>query len=148
MEDTAKSPQHFNFYDFTQACRRTWRQDEQSTAAVLDRFQQALNVSHATDGICTEAGEIKDIVKAFLFYNRSPDRQHIVEELGDILHYIAIFIDEANKWGNFSNPITIEEAMTSNIRKLKARYPEGFSETSANNRDKENEYKAMECNNE
>lgn len=130
------------FHEFTQNCRRTWTADETTVDENIQRFRKAINLVHATDGICTEAGEIKDILKRFLFYGSDMDRTHVVEELGDLMHYMVIFVDEVNKFFP-ENPICLEEAMKANTKKLRARYPDGFTKEAANNRNVRLEYEAM-----
>lgn len=94
-----------------------------------------IRLDHASDGLCTEAGEFKDALKKFKFYGRDIDRTNLIEELGDILWYVGIACDVMN--------VSLEEVMEKNIAKLKARYGEKFSEECAENRDLENEKKVL-----
>ena len=91
---------------------------------------------HAGMGIATEAGEFLDALKKSIFYGKELDRVNLKEELGDLLWYIAIAMDELGT--NF------ETEMERNIKKLKARYPEKFTQEHAEYRDLETERKILE----
>lgn len=70
-------------------------------------------------GLTGEAGEVSDIVKKFLFQGHELDRDHVVEELGDCLWYIALTADAVG--------VDLDTVMQANVDKLKKRYPDGFS---------------------
>lgn len=95
-----------------------------------------LRLDHAADGMCTEAGEFKDELKKFKFYGKEIDRINLIEELGDILWYIAIACDEIG--------VSLEEVMIRNINKLQERYAGKFCEGMALNRDLKQERMAIE----
>ena len=69
-------------------------------------------------GLCGEAGEAIDIVKKHLHQGHALDREGLKKELGDIAWYLA---ETA-----YALEIPLEEILTENLAKLKARYPEGF----------------------
>ena len=69
-------------------------------------------------GLCGESGEAIDIVKKHLAQGHELDREHLIDELGDIAWYLA---ETAQVLG-----VTLEEVLERNINKLKKRYPEGF----------------------
>lgn len=77
-------------------------------------------------GLSGEAGELNDIVKKWIFHKKPLDREHMKKEIGDVCWYIA---DICHSMG-----FDLGEIFQMNIDKLKARYPEGFSEQRANNR--------------
>ena len=77
-------------------------------------------------GLCGESGEVIDIVKKWLAQGHDLDRDKIIKELGDVAWYIA---EIAHVLG-----VPLEEVLTKNIDKLKARYPEGFSTDNSVNR--------------
>jgi len=91
---------------------------------------------HAAMGCETEVGEIMDAMKKTIFYGKPLDIVNVKEELGDILWYIAL--------GLHACGADFEEAMTANIAKLKARYPDKFSSEGALFRDLEKERKILE----
>lgn len=80
-------------------------------------------VLHAVLGIAGESGELVDLVKKSVVYHQPLKTDLVKEELGDLLHYIAMLIS-ANGW-------TFEEVMEGNFVKLKKRYPEGYSNKAA-----------------
>lgn len=101
--------------------------------------QQALvkaRLLHGSIGLCTEVGELQDALKKHLIYGKPLDLVNVGEELGDILWYLALVADAAGT--------TLEAAMERNIAKLKARYPDGFSQHAALNRDLETERSVLE----
>ena len=69
-------------------------------------------------GLCGESGEAIDIVKKHLAHGHELDREHLIEELGDIAWYLA----EAA----YSLDIDLETIFKKNIEKLEKRYPDGF----------------------
>lgn len=88
-------------------------------------------LDHGTDGLVTEAGECKDILKRVKWYGLPLDTGHLKEELGDILWYIALVCNVLD--------CSLEELMDMNVEKLTIRYPEKFSADAAANRDLDKE---------
>jgi NTP pyrophosphatase (non-canonical NTP hydrolase) len=80
-------------------------------------------VLHAVLGIAGESGELVDLVKKSVVYHQPLKIDLVKEELGDLLHYVAMLIS-ANEW-------TFEEVMEGNSVKLKKRYPDGYSNEAA-----------------
>lgn len=95
------------------------------------------NLVHAAIGISTEAGELLDAIKKGLFYGKTVDMVNIREELGDLLWYVAVAC--------FASGASFEALFEQNIAKLRARYPEKFTEYDALNRDLVNERKVLEA---
>lgn len=77
-------------------------------------------------GLCGESGEAIDIVKKHLAQGHELDREHLIKELGDIAWYLAETATALD--------VDLEEVLSRNIDKLKARYPEGFSTERSINR--------------
>ena len=77
-------------------------------------------------GLNGEAGEVIDLVKKWLAQGHELDREHIAEELGDTLYYLAITALAIGK--------KLDDIMEANIKKLKHRYPNGFSAECSVNR--------------
>ena len=71
-------------------------------------------------GLCGESGEAIDIVKKWLAQGHPLDKAHLARELGDIAWYLAEAATALD--------IPLEDILQANIDKLKARYPDGFSE--------------------
>ena len=91
---------------------------------------------HMTVGVSGEAGELLDPLKKTIFYGKSLDKINLDEEIGDILWYVAIYLN--------ARGITFEQIMQQNIDKLRARYPEKFTSEHAINRDLDAEREALE----
>lgn len=78
---------------------------------------------HAALGICGEAGELADAVKKHVAYGKALDTDNVLEESGDLLFYAVQLLTMSGH--------TLEEAMEHNIKKLKDRYPQGYSDQAA-----------------
>lgn len=94
-----------------------------------------IRLLHASMGLATESGEFVDQLKRHVFYNKPLDLKNLKEEAGDLLWYLAIALDEIG--------LSFDEVMEANIAKLKARYPKGFNELDAVNRDLTQEAKCL-----
>lgn len=77
-------------------------------------------------GLAGECGECCDIVKKARFQGHELDKEHLKDELGDVLWYIA---EACSGLG-----ITLEECAQYNLDKLHARYPKGFTKENSINR--------------
>lgn len=77
-------------------------------------------------GLNGEAGEVIDIVKKAEFQSHMLEVTKVVDECSDVCWYLA---EIANAIG-----VTIDDFFTHNIKKLKKRYPEGFSAERSINR--------------
>ncbi len=77
-------------------------------------------------GLCGESGEVIDIVKKWFAHGHELDKEKLKKELGDVAWYLA---ETA-----YALDIPLEDILTGNIEKLKARYPEGFSKERSINR--------------
>lgn len=91
---------------------------------------------HAAIGLATESGELLDALKRRLFYGKPLDDVNLVEELGDLMWYIAVACHSLGT--------TIDAVCAANITKLKRRFPERFTSEHAINRDLSAERKALE----
>ena len=81
-------------------------------------------------GICSEGGELLDLVKKVLFQGKEPTpelRKKIKLELGDVMWYVQ----QVLIWGGWS----LNEVLAENTKKLSGRYPEGFSVDKSENRE-------------
>lgn len=94
----------------------------------LDSSRIYPELLHAVLGVLTESVEILEVLtKAMAGKTLGLDRVHMIEELGDIEWYMAMFYRALH-----TNPEHVREV---NIAKLKARYPEKFTGHDAVNRD-------------
>jgi len=114
------------------------RTESDATPEMIARFSnpETIRLIHGAMGLCTEAGELLDMIKKHLFYGKKLDFPNAVEEAGDAMWYIGIISDVLKT--------TLNEIMTINITKLKTRYPEKFTEYLAENRDLVAERKILE----
>lgn len=121
---------------------------DQSIASEVEKFPICIEESeahylHGVLGIATEAGEI---VQAFMNWrwrltpNQNYDikfiRPNVIEELGDLLWYVALLCRYFNT--------TFEELFEKNISKLRLRYGDKFTELAAEMRDLVAEQKIFE----
>lgn len=91
---------------------------------------------HGAIGLQTEAGEILDAVKKALIYGKPLDEVNVKEELGDVYHYA--------EYCNTAIGSTREQCEAANVAKLQKRYPNGFNEKDAVNRNLDAERVALE----
>lgn len=77
-------------------------------------------------GIAGEAGEVADYYKKTLYQKHGFCVNRVIEELGDILWYIA---NLATMYG-----VSLEEVARWNVIKLQERYPNGFDAERSVNR--------------
>lgn len=87
-------------------------------------------ITNGLMGLNGEAGECIDVLKKHLFQGHQLDQSKIVDELGDVLWYIA---ETASGLG-----IPLSYVAEHNIEKLKKRYPEGFDSDKSVNRKENN----------
>ena len=78
-------------------------------------------------GLCGETGEVAEIIKKNAFHGHELDRKALCNELGDALWYLAVMADGLG--------FDLDWIAQQNVAKLKARYPDGFSEERSQNRD-------------
>lgn len=88
---------------------------------------RSFDLLHASMGLVTEAGEFQDMLKKHFFYGKPLDEVNLKEEIGDLLWYCAIALEALGT--------DFESVMQTNIDKLRARYPQEFTEELAENRD-------------
>lgn len=82
---------------------------------------------HAVVGVSGEAGELLDAVKKETMYNKKPDIENIIEELGDLEFYMEALRQAYD--------ITREQTIRANIAKLGVRYSSGtYSDKQAQER--------------
>ena len=100
-------------------------------------IEEAENYIHGVIGIATEAGELLEALRDAINGN-AIDRVNIKEEIGDAKWYMAILAKVARfVWGD-------DERV--NIAKLRARFPDKFTEYDAVNRNLDNERAILETN--
>ena len=93
------------------------------TAGVKDNTGLILN---GVMGLAGESGECIDMVKKQMFQGHELDAAKMLDELGDVLWYVAITAEGLG--------LSLEEVAEYNITKLTKRYPEGFAADRSINR--------------
>lgn len=101
----------------------TWRGNDEMT---LNEYQTAAQRTSTGNnrlfngclGLAGESGECCDILKKHKFQGHDLDTEHLIEELGDVMWYVA---EAAAGIG-----VTLEDVAKRNIAKLERRYPSGF----------------------
>lgn len=74
-------------------------------------------------GLAGEAGEVVDLLKKHWHHGKALDRDALCKELGDVLWYVS---DLASAFG-----LRLSDVAAANVRKLEARYPNGFTPADA-----------------
>jgi NTP pyrophosphatase (non-canonical NTP hydrolase) len=112
-----------------------------STLQKPDRSKQTVDTNarilHASMGFATEAGEIMEALIEGL-NGKDLDKVNFWEEIGDINWYTAIALDETGG--------SLDDICAKNISKLKARFPDKFSEHHAIERNLNKERDILEGN--
>lgn len=73
---------------------------------------------NAALGLSGEVGEVNDAIKKHLFQGHVLDKEHLIEEAGDVAWYLAELA--------VALETPLSEILLANIEKLKKRYPDGF----------------------
>ena len=93
------------------------------------RWNQPQRLLTGAIGICSEGGELLDIVKKLIFQGKKPTvelRMKLINELGDVMWYVQQVL-LAMDW-------ELHEILAENTKKLSGRYPEGFDVDKSENR--------------
>ena len=83
-------------------------------------MEPADDLMHAALGLAGEAGEFCDAIKKHLVYGRELDRENAIEELGDVLWFVAL--------GCTALGVSMSDVAQGNIDKLRKRYPEKYDD--------------------
>ena len=120
-----------NFIDkttnFISSCMRTESSEFNMLVDNDANIYKKERLIHAAFGMQTETAEFTDALKKSLFYGKVLDVTNLKEELGDLLWYVAIAMDELGT--------DFDAEAERVINKLKVRYPEKFTKDAAENRD-------------
>ena len=81
--------------------------------------QRIQRLTNGLMGLNGEAGEAIDILKKYMYQGHPFDYDKMIEELGDALWYIALTADAIG--------VPLDDVAWINIKKLKKRYPDGFT---------------------
>lgn len=77
-------------------------------------------------GLASESGEVLDLVKKWQFQGHELNLDKVQDEMGDVLWYMAELVDGLG--------LNFETILLKNLKKLKARYPDGFKADNSINR--------------
>ena len=124
--------------DTTQYVKDAIRTESQDFQGISKRLSEVSTqrLLHGGIGLATEAGEFLDALKKQIFYGKTLDKVNLAEELGDLFWYCAVISDELG--------VSFEEIMSTNIKKLKARYGDKFTEERADKRNLKAEREILE----
>jgi NTP pyrophosphatase (non-canonical NTP hydrolase) len=103
--------------------------DEYQTAAARTlnpRLSNSEQMLDAAAGLAEEAGEILGIVRKHAFQSRDLNREQLKFELGDALWCLAVTAKSAG--------LSLEDVAVTNVAKLQARYPAGYSDAASRER--------------
>lgn len=109
----------------------TFVQYQRMAQRTANERTQSGKIENGVLGLCGESGECADILKKYYHQGHELDRDHMAEELGDVLWYAA---ELAAGLG-----LTLDEVAARNIAKLQRRYPEGFDAERSKHREGERE---------
>lgn len=93
------------------------------TEKLLPRLER---LTHAALGLATEVGEYTTEVKRAAIYGKPlgpVGTENMVEELGDVLWYVAVAADALG--------FTLDQVCQMNIEKLRIRFPDAYSNAAA-----------------
>ena len=106
-----------NIQDFAKSARRTQN-------PMLTKGETA---AHALTGLVSEVGEISSLFQHH-FQGEAFSRDKLKDELGDLFWFAVELMDVYG--------LSPSEVLSHNVRKLTARYPDGFDEKRSANRHK------------
>lgn len=81
---------------------------------------------YATISLGGEVGELLNYIKKGIWHGHGVDKLAVQEEIGDLFWYMAEICSSLG--------LSLSDVAEMNIEKLKARYPQGFSEEASKNR--------------
>ena len=114
--------------EYQKAAMRT--NDGKCTGRLIEFIDKSLlddgGILNASLGLSGEVGELNDMIKKAIFHGHKIPLVAIKKEIGDVMWYVAMMCE--------SFGFDMCEIAQMNIDKLKARYPEGFSEERSQNR--------------
>ncbi len=88
-------------------------------------------LSNYSMGLAGESGEVLEALKKFLYHGHPLVMKDIEKELGDVLWYLTAIAEELE--------IDMEYVAQRNVKKLQARYPDGFDAELSQKRDTDKE---------
>lgn len=92
--------------------------NEYQRKAMRTATHKCYDLANAALGLTGEAGEVADIIKKHLYQGHDLYPSEVIEELGDVLWYVALTCDVLH--------VSLDDVMRLNVEKLMKRYPDGF----------------------
>ena len=89
-------------------------------------YGEGQKITYPTLGLAGEAGEFANLVKKLVAHGHEISKEEFIDELGDVLWY---WVQGCTALG-----YTPQEVMEENIKKLEARYPNGFEVSKSEHR--------------
>ena len=116
------------------SCKRTGNVTERMIAFTFDNPQSNVTLIMTSMGMTAELSEINDIIQRKVLYGIPMDIPSILEELGDFTYYWDLLLVHLRKelCCEAINDITIRDL---NRKKLQIRYPDGYSNKRALEKD-------------
>lgn len=106
---------------------RKYQKISSSTSGAFDELDGIeARTAIAAMGLAGEAGEVVDYLKKVLGHGHPLDQDKVAKELGDVLWYVAEICSVLQ--------LDMGEVAEANVKKLKKRYPDGFSKERSVNR--------------
>lgn len=114
------------------------RTNRPPTAELVERMTMptTIHLTHAMLGLASEVGELSDAIKRYIYYGTELNLTNVKEELGDLKWYMALLMSIIGT--------DDDEVERMNIAKLRARYPEKFTEDAAVNRNLSTELEVLQ----
>lgn len=97
-----------------------------STRTINNELTHEDKIKNMVFGLNGEVGEITDILKKHFFHSHTLDKDHLAEEIGDVMFYLVNLATLYN--------IDMSEVLQNNVSKLIKRYPKGFDKDRSINR--------------
>ena len=98
----------------------------EATRTINPELKSPERLLAAAAGLAEESGEILGLVRKHVFQARPLDLAALEQELGDALWCLSIAAASAG--------LTLHRVASSNVEKLRLRYPEGYSDHASRNR--------------
>ena len=136
LDDIKKALFYGRDLDLFRSNKCTGRKLDKAPAMFHNTELKGEMIFHGLLGIITEAVELGELLEATVIDKKPFDEVNLKEELGDIFWYMAMLAKTIG--------FTFEEVQDRNIAKLRARFPDKFSEQAANNRDLKKERNILE----
>lgn len=103
-----------------------WAAYDRAVLRTAPPFHAPYVLANLALGVAGEAGEVADLIKKQIFHQHTPNPDQLIEELGDVLWYVAALAATI--------PVPIQEIARRNVHKLEHRYPQGFDPARSRNR--------------